>query len=369
MKNLNIKTKLLVTLSVVIIISFFILGVNSINKEFEQQYNGIKKEELSLAKESSKYIDAFFKSKMSIVESYAKKLSLDDNAQDIIKNLDIGKNAGNFVDLYVGLEKNGYLFSPLDGVLTPQKDDYDPRTRDWYKDAVKFDKVGVSSPYVDNSTKKLVVSIFAPLKQGDKTVGVISSDIFIDTIVDTILKIKLKETGYAYLVNKNSQIFVHKDKNLLNKKDKLFGKIKMGENSSFKEENIDGVDLLTSYSLIPSVQWYLVTRLEKQEITAEIRNLIFNTIFIYVVLLIVILLIIYITLKKLLSPIEKLQDGLNFFFRYLNGQEKQIKSLNIKTNDEFGTMAKVLDEEMKAIEIAIYISTLVIFNPSSKRKK
>lgn len=45
-----------------------------------------------------------------------------------------------------------------------------------------------------------------------------------------------------------------------------------------------------------------------------------------------------------------MQDGLNFFFRYLNGQEKQIKTLNINTNDEFGTMAKILDEEMKTIE-------------------
>ncbi|TLS81417.1 methyl-accepting chemotaxis protein, partial [Photobacterium damselae subsp. damselae] len=87
---------------------------------------------------------------------------------------------------------NGNFLGSNGQKRTPQTTDYDSRKRDWYKQALREGKGGVTAPYVDFDTKKLVVSIFAPLVKDGKTIGVVGSDIFIDTIVDTILKVNLE---------------------------------------------------------------------------------------------------------------------------------------------------------------------------------
>ena len=90
-------------------------------------------------------------------------------------------------------------------------------------------------------------------------------------------------------------------------------------------------------------------QLDKNAIVNQINKHLVNEILLYLILLIVILVFLYFSLVKILSPLKVLENGLNFFFQYLKGEEKNINKLNIKTNDEFGNMAKVINEEMEAI--------------------
>ena len=59
------------------------------------------------------------------------------------------------------------------------------------------------------------------------------------------------------------------------------------------------------------------------------------------------------SLTKILSPLKTVENGLNFFFRYLKSDENEIKKININTNDEFGNMAKVINTEMQIISEGI----------------
>ncbi len=360
----SIKFKLLFIIGLGIIMSFIILGVNTVIKNFNSEYENIKKEEILLSTNSARYIDSFFKPKLDLVDTYAKKLSLngkiDSNNEELINSLNMGKESGDFVDLYIGVKENGYLVTSKGIVLTPQKNNYDARKRPWYKNAISSNKIGITAPYIDKIKKKLVVTVSSPIKRSGETIGVLAASIFMEDIVKTVLNVKLKETGYAYLVDENSSILLHKNKEVLNKKDSLFSKIKTDKNSSFQEIAENDLDLLTAYSLVPSINWYLVVRLNKQEIKDEIMSNIISMIMIYVILLVIILVVIYITLKKLLAPMEKVQEGLNFFFRYLKGEEKQINTLNVTTNDEFGIMGKILDKEMKSIETSFNEDRILI---------
>ncbi len=364
-KKLSIKFKLLFALSISIIVSFIILGLNTLNEEYNIEYKEIKKEEMLISKDGSKYVDSFFQSKIDIFNVAFKEVSsqnwISSENKAMMNGLRILNDAGKFIDIYIGMEKNGHVISVLETLLTPEKDDYEPRTRPWYMDTKKMDKLRITEPYFDETINKLVVSICAPLKIDGKFIGIMGADISIDTVLDTISQIKLKNSGYAYLVNKDSKILVHKNRKFLDKKDDIFKKIKEKEKeSSFKEIKVKGVDILTAYSLVPISNWYLVTRLDKKEMTDELMGLFIKTVLIYIILLIIILVVVYFTLKRLLSPLDELQRGLMFFFRYLNGKEKQIQALNINTGDEFDAMAKTLDKEMKLVEKALNEDRLLI---------
>ena len=55
----------------------------------------------------------------------------------------------------------------------------------------------MTKPYIDITTKKLVVTVFTPFIRNNKVLGVVGSDIFLDTVVDSILNIKIEHNGFC----------------------------------------------------------------------------------------------------------------------------------------------------------------------------
>ncbi|SKB32601.1 methyl-accepting chemotaxis protein [Malaciobacter marinus] len=349
----GLKTKVLAIVSICIIVAFTFLAYDSASSEYNSQYNSIKQRELQLASDSSKYIQSFFQAKVDIVNALAQELpsfNISHENKEVIDKLNLAIKAGKFYDVYLGMKTDGRLIQSDGTILSIEKDDYDSRTRPWYKQAVKDKKAGISKPYIDVTTKKLVVTVYTPFIKNGEVLGVIGSDIFIDTIVESVLNIKLKNTGFGYLVHDDGTLLIHKNKDLVNKQSEVFKQIKKeGEKTAFYEATLKNRDLLAAYSSIESTGWNFVIQLDKDEIFDEIISSITKEIILYVILLAIILSILLFTLIKLLSPLQTLEDGLNFFFKYLKGEEKEIKVLDIKSNDEFESMASTLNEEMNQV--------------------
>ena len=352
MDTKSIKSKLLILLFLSISCSFFILGFYNTKNAYDAQYNLIEQKELDLSKQTSKFINSYLQSKIDIVEAVADELPQDElniSNKRIVEKLLLAKKAGNFVDLYLGFENNGDFLLSDGTYLNITKDNFDARSRPWYKRAVLTQKSGVTKPYVDITTKKLVVTVFTPLIQNNKLIGVVGSDIFLDTVVDTILNVKIGNDGFAYLVSADGTIFIHKDKDLIDKKSDYFSQVKTQEDSAFGEASLDGIVKLISYSKIDVTNWNLVVQLDKETIFEKINNDVIKEVVLYVILLIIILLILFISLLKILKPLKTLENGLYSFFSYLKGEEKDVTKLNITTNDEFGKMAAVIDTQIELV--------------------
>ena len=356
MKTTSIKTKLLVLVLLSTFVSFAILGFYNSKNEYSTKYSLIEKEEVNLSKSTSRFINSYLQSKIDIIEAIVDELPKDNiniSNTEILKALRLGKKAGSFVDVYLGFESDGALLLSDNSILNIEKNNFDSRKRPWYIDAINKKKSGVSEPYVDVSTKKLVVSVYTPLIINDKVIGVIGSDIFITTIVNTILDVKINDKGMAYLLNEKENIIIHKNQKLLNKKDPLYNQIKTKQKYAFGEADNNGVKELIAYSTIDTTNWKLVIKLNKDSIFEEINKQIIIEIILYIILLVIILTIIFFSLTKMLAPLSTVEDGLNFFFRYLKGDENEIKKIDINTNDEFGNMAKVINSEMHLISQGI----------------
>ncbi|RXJ67683.1 chemotaxis protein [Halarcobacter ebronensis] len=358
MKKRGIKTKILVLLFISISISFFILGFNSIKSKYDVHFSTLKDKEIALSKESSQFIYNYLQSKIDILKAVADELpqeekGLDIDNPDILEKLILASKAGNFFAVFVGFEKDGYFVKSDKEKRTPKTTGYDPRKRGWYIEAVKKDAGGVTEPYIDYSTGKLVVSIYYPLKREGKIAGVVSSDIFIDTITNSIKNIKFKESGFAYLVNEKGDILIHKNKKLVNehKKSESFIKLKQNQTTNFGEINDNGKELFLAFSPINLTSWYSVVQLDKKEIIDEIVANMIDEAIIYVILLVMILLLLFFSMIKLLAPIKSVEDGLENFFKYLKGEIEEAQKLNIKTVDEFGSMGKAIDKEIEQISM------------------
>ncbi|WP_264297943.1 cache domain-containing protein [Aliarcobacter butzleri] len=175
---------------------------------------------------------------------------------------------------------------------------------------------------MDFTTKKLVISVSAPIKKDGKIIGVIGSDIALDTVVNTVLNINLNEDGFAYLTDFEGKTIIHKDEKELEKQNEIYAQVKSNNSLHFAEALLNNNPQLIAYSNIPITNWKLVIQLDKNTISKKINQNLIKEMFLYVLLLIIILGILFFSLVKILSPLKTFEKGLNFFFRYLKGEEK-----------------------------------------------
>ncbi|MCT7583323.1 methyl-accepting chemotaxis protein [Aliarcobacter butzleri] len=118
---------------------------------------------------------------------------------------------------------------------------------------------------------------------------------------------------------------------------------------------------MASSIYIPQFNWVLVTGIYADDIEKEIKQLTveinkdINTLFwiaiiVTILLSIVLVFIIIPSINKIIiKPLNIFQDTLETFFKYLNGESKEVHRIKNYSKDEIGQMSKTLD---KNIEIA-----------------
>ncbi|MFX4217409.1 methyl-accepting chemotaxis protein [Aliarcobacter butzleri] len=118
---------------------------------------------------------------------------------------------------------------------------------------------------------------------------------------------------------------------------------------------------MASSIYIPEFNWVLVTGIYADDIEREIKQLTveinkdINTLFwiaiiVTILLSIVLVFIIIPSINKIIiKPLNIFQDTLETFFKYLNGESKEVHRIKNYSKDEIGQMSKTLD---KNIEIA-----------------
>jgi len=352
MNTVSLKTKLLVAISAIVSISYIIIGYNNLSNSYNNSFNNLKDKEMELSKSTSLYINDYLKSKITIMNSITKPLSKinpnlkKESVRDILK---IAKNAGEFDYLYIGYQKDGLTIRASGRDTKPPKDKYDPRKRPWYKDAINSRETGITKPYVDYDTSKLMISVYAPIFKNNEIIAVVSSDILLDTIENSVLNINISDYGFAYLVDKSGKVIIHKDKSQQNKDLNIFN-IVNNKTDGFEVVSIDNKDKLVSFQKIESTSWYLFVELDKDKAFEKNDKELYISIILSVIFLFISIIFIIILLTKVLAPIKDLQSGIITFFEYLKGNRDDVQKLDESSNDEFSIMAHEVNKGISSVE-------------------
>ncbi|MCR5356405.1 MAG: methyl-accepting chemotaxis protein [Lachnospiraceae bacterium] len=117
--------------------------------------------------------------------------------------------AKGIFDYYIGMNDTTCYFG---GGWEPAPGEYDPTTRDWYKEAVSKDDLYVSEAYVDAETGRIVITISLPLHENGKIIGVLAADIFTDDIQKIASSsFDDKSTKYVVLIDNAGTVISHKN--------------------------------------------------------------------------------------------------------------------------------------------------------------
>jgi len=212
--------------------------------------------------------------------------------------------------------------------------------REYFKRAIKGE-ANISEPLLSRITNKPVFMAAAPIKSGDKILGIIYARIdlgrFSEGMVDPV---KVGQSGFAYMASKAGVVFSHPDKKQLLKlklTELEWGKPLLSSDSGITNYVEDGVKKTAIFSRDKETGWLAIITVSSADIakaSSTVRNasMLFGTLGIVLVCLAIVLILNHM-LKALSNCVE-------FSEAVATGNLE--RSLEIERSDELGRLAHSL---------------------------
>ncbi|MCR4793165.1 MAG: response regulator [Lachnospiraceae bacterium] len=209
----------------------------------------------------------------------------------------------NFTGIY------GYLNGEyIDGAGWVPPDDYDPKSRSWYIEAVEGQgRMVLSEPYIDAQTGSVVVSYSQMLSDGE---SVISLDIVLNEVQVITEEMTMKDMGYGFVVNGEGLVIAHTEisdigKNYLDSDEwsELLNRI-YSESSDEFEIKVNG-EACTVFTDKVVGAWYVVVVANNDLLYRQLRMKVMAGVLVSVAVFIVIFAFCFISVSK----IRKAEEG------------------------------------------------------------
>ncbi|PPB52353.1 chemotaxis protein, partial [Campylobacter hyointestinalis subsp. hyointestinalis] len=193
--------------------------------------------------------------------------------------------------------------------------------------------------------------------QDSKLIGVIAIDLISDSISKRIFDIAKVEGGHLVIINKDGKVLMHPNKELVGKqvnstveiinniKNKKFDEFGM---VSYKSE--DGIQNLAKCAELKYNNWQICTARDTRFFEEKNNEILLESIVIAILFIIITTVIVLVLIKKMLSPIQTIGSGLKNFFDFLNHKNNNPKDIKLNSNDEFGVMAKMINENINLVK-------------------
>ncbi len=345
----SIKNKLILLIVGALFLVCAIFGIVSYMQSKSILLNKTETSFLELTAEVSKVINANMRVNIAVVETLAERRIIDDNTPWPEKLAFMEKEAkrtGFDVFAFADLNGNSVRFNA-------GRDAAKVTDRDYYIRAMQGIST-YSTVFISRVTNLPSVSVAAPVKRDGKIVGVLYGIRDGNEISNLVEKIKIGETGYAYVVNKEGTVQGHRNSKLVtgmynpikaSAEDKLVVpladvlKKAISGQKGVAQYFFGGKDIFGSYAPIADTDgWSVILAMELNEIISEVNYLRNIIIAITIALLILGGILAYFIGTNIAKPIIA-TVGYAENMANLDLSE-DVADVYTQRNDEIGTLAK-----------------------------
>ena len=205
-----------------------------------------------------------------------------------------------------------------------------------------------SEPYISLQTKGPAIAVSYPIEdRKGNPLGFLVGRINLskDNFVEDLIRYKIGEKGYIYVVNKERRLILHPDKSRLMKADippgtnQFLEKALTGFEGSGETVNSRGVNQIISTKRLRTVDWILATVYPKEEAYAELKKLrsLLTASFVFVTLVSAAL--IWLLTVKITANL----DSFTRQIRNLEVDAASADSISISGEDEVALLAKTFN--------------------------
>ena len=226
---------------------------------------------------------------------------------------------------------------------------FDPRTRDWYKNASSSNEVIWSDPYADAITGKTVFTMSKAIyskSNPDVLVGIMGIDISMDNINEEITSIKIGKSGYTFMTDSAGNLISHPVNEKLGQPletAKIMESIKI-KDSDIINYKYKGENKIAIFTTMDKTNWKLISTVYENEVDEDTLVLIKNTIKIGGFTLLIGCILFYLFSKRLTSSIKKIMKKMS----YVKNGDLTV-DFKLSTNDEMEILATDISSTVNSI--------------------
>ncbi|EAH9089787.1 methyl-accepting chemotaxis protein [Campylobacter jejuni] len=361
-KNMNnIKIKLSVIANSITIFALSILSIISFYFTKDSLYQSTLYTQTELLKATQISIEDFRSRNISLLNTLEKdilKLPYEAlNSQDNIVNnvgaiLKYYRNSGNLLAVYIGLDNGENIMSSdlsekknTNITINGKANNYNATTREWYKGARNSNQIYITPAYIDAFTNEYCITYSKALYKDGKFIGVLGIDVLLTSLQDQIAR----TPGNTFAFDNKDKIFAATNEALLDPSvdhSPVLNAYKAHGDNNFFSYKLNNEERLGACTKVFA---YTACITESADI---INKPIFKAAYIQVIALIVMLsisiILLYFIVSKYLSPLAAIQTGLTSFFDFINHKTKNVSTIEVKSNDEFGQISNAINENILA---------------------
>lgn len=244
-----------------------------------QQLSTVREEIESLVQDSvmemvkgvKNTIESDLASKKGLAQSTTEILQVYPTDREFVKTVLESPNLKrSFLAIGLGYESDATVVENDDG-WEPSAD-YDPRKRPWYVDAKRERKLVVTQPYVDISTKQIIISIGTPVYQQSNFIGAMFYDVELSQLSELVNSVNLFNAGYLFITTKDGITIAHPNaENNGEKFSKFLPNVELKEGLQHIE--LGGKSYLVNFTLVPSEGWYVGALIDESIAFATVGDL------------------------------------------------------------------------------------------------
>ncbi|THF83237.1 methyl-accepting chemotaxis protein [Cohnella fermenti] len=333
----NFKVKLTVAFVAILVVPAAAVGILAIESSKSELRDQMMIGASSSVELLDSIIDQFIEPKLNDVEYYSSALhsSLYTNGATpelnaILKEyMHLHPEASSML---VGTESGLFIREPAQEMAA----DYDPRTRDWYTEAMANPDVPYISPPFTSAASG-VVTITVTKATSDRS-GVVGVGLNLDELKQQAEKVRVGTEGYAVLLDSSRKYISHPNEAAGDEAvEEFWGRIYERNSDSF-DYRLNGRDKHMTYTTNERTGWKIAGTMFSSEVNDSLRPIFYNTLWTILGCVVVGAVLIWAAMRSIIGPIRRLKISAERV-----SQGDLTTSIRIDSHDEIGALGQAFD--------------------------
>ncbi|MCS0453322.1 methyl-accepting chemotaxis protein [Vibrio diabolicus] len=283
--------------------------------------------------------------KKDLARSITEVIELNPSSHNYVQNiLERPTPKASFLAIGFGYESNGFVIENDDGWEAGS--DYDPRQRPWFIAAKNKGDLVVTDPYVDASSKNVIISVGTPVKENGQFLAGMFYDLELTTLSDLVNQVNLFDAGYLFLVTADGTTIAHPQSKYNGEKvGSYLPQVDLTQSTQHIE--IDGDRYMINLTHIPGENWYVGSVIDEAiaySAVGELRN---SAIIYSIIAVIASVIALTLLIRTLMRPLDTLNNAIK---DVASGKGDLTQRLETDTDQEFSELATNFNTFMENLQ-------------------
>lgn len=319
----------------------FISYTFSVGNTTEELAKGVESQMVTM----NDTFDLFFSNMESELNRFASKDLLLENDPENVKEIstlfqETYDTTSLIVTILSGNELGDTIIYPSDEL----DDDFDPRKRDWYKNAVEANgDIVWAEPYVGAGSSDMVITVSKAYYNGDKLAGVVAIDVYAETLIDMVNKVEIGENGYAVIFDNEGKYVAHPEKKYIGQDEsdtEYYQQLISGGERGIIEYTFDEENKLMGFAKNETTDWIIGGTVYLTDFQKQAKSILIPIIISMIVVTIISIGVSFLSTKRITKPIKLVMEQM----KSIASGDLSNEPLKIQSQDEIGQLVQATND-------------------------